>query len=117
MTSRAIARIQALAERLRLLVLPQLVEIHGGELFIDRVIVFRGGLHLGFILALLRPTEHAFIAAKTGECDQVTNSPCDRDEIQVEPPLWSGVVPLLEVAVPFMANDFVVGDVCRSLLG
>ena len=116
MTGRAVARKQAFAKRLSFGVLRQLDEVHGGELLVDGFIGFGSGLHFCCVLTFRRPAQHALVVAEARVGDHVANGPGDGDEIQVEPPFRGRVIPLLDVAVPLVADKVIVGNILRSLL-
>jgi len=116
MTGCAITREQAFSKLPRIRILRQYVEVHFGEARINRFVAICSCLHFLFVLALLRPAHHALECTDAWVHNHVTDSPNNRSEVQIQPPLWGGVIPLLEVAIPTMPDEIFVLGILRSLL-
>ena len=113
----AVARIQAPAERQRFLITREIGEIHGREFLVNGLVGRGRVLHLGLVLSRRRPSQRALERAETRHGNQVADTPGNRDEVQVQPPFRRRVIPLLEVAVPLVADEIVIRDVLGSLFG
>ena len=100
MAGGAIARVQAAAQRQGFLVLHEIVEVHGRELLVDRLIGFGRRLHFRFVLAFLAPLQHAGNIAQPAEQNQVDEGESDGDVKQLQPPPRQRIVEFDKILVP-----------------